>query len=83
MYSCTSQADLSRISIPQKKAIRTTCREQADAYTASLFKEAGILPFDKVILQIKLNFTHSIEYNYAPSPPPQRLIPKVKLKKNI
>jgi hypothetical protein len=67
IYSCTSQANLNRISLLQKKAIRIIYKEKSNAHTAPLFKKAGILPLEKLIIQAKLNFMHSIEYNYAPS----------------
>jgi hypothetical protein len=70
IFSSTSQANINRIATLQKKAIRIIFKEKANAHTSPLFKEAGILPFEKLILQARLNFMHSIEYKYAPPPPP-------------
>ncbi len=36
------------------------------AHTNLLFLKNGILPFDKLFIQNKLHFMHSIVYNYAP-----------------
>jgi hypothetical protein len=66
IFSCTSQSNINRILTLQKKAIRVISKENHNAHTAPLFKHLGILPFDKLILQARLNFMHSIEYNYAP-----------------
>ncbi len=35
-------------------------KENYNAHTAPLFKHLGILSFDKLILQARLNFMHSI-----------------------
>jgi hypothetical protein len=51
----------------QKKAIRIITHSNYNDHTAPLFRRLGILPFDKIIEQSKLNFMHSIEFNYAPS----------------
>jgi hypothetical protein len=67
IYSCTSQANLNRILLLQKKAIRIIAKEAINAHTSPLFKNLGILPFDKLVLQAKLNFMHSIEFSYAPT----------------
>jgi hypothetical protein len=37
-----------------------------NAHTNPLFLQNKILPFDKLILQSKLLFMHSVDYNYAP-----------------
>jgi hypothetical protein len=67
IFSCTSQSNLNKILLVQKKAIRVITKENYNAHTAPLFKKLGILPFDKLLIQAKLNFMHAIEYNYAPS----------------
>ena len=51
----------------QKKAIRVITNSKYNDHTAPLFKKLNILPYDKIILQSKLHFMHSIEYEYAPS----------------
>jgi hypothetical protein len=50
-------------------------KEKANTHTYPLLIIAGILPFKKIILQAKLNFMHSVEYNCAP-PPPIEPLPK-------
>ncbi len=42
-------------------------KQKSNAHTVPLCKKAGILPLEKLIIQAKLNFMHSIEYNYASS----------------
>ena len=50
----------------KKKAIRTVTKSKANSHTAPLFKDLKIQSFDKLSLQSKLHFMHSIRYNYAP-----------------
>ena len=66
ILSCTSKSNLTRIGKLQKKAIRIITKSRINEHTAPLFKNNNILPFDKMCLQGKLNFMHSIHYNYAP-----------------
>ena len=49
-----------------KKAIRIITKSKNNEHTAPLFVSTKILPFDKLILQRKLLFMHSIHNNYAP-----------------
>jgi len=51
----------------QKRAIRTINKAGFLAHTADLFKNSKILPLDKLIIQGKLHFMHSVEYNYCPN----------------
>jgi hypothetical protein len=41
-------------------------KSKYNTHTGPLFIENRILPFDKLLLQNKLLFFHSIEFNYAP-----------------
>jgi hypothetical protein len=66
IYSCTSLANLNRISILQKKSIRIITGSGRYAHTEELFLNNRILTFEKIILLNKLLFMHSIAYNYAP-----------------
>ncbi len=50
----------------QKKAIRIITHSNYREHTAPLFKNLGILPFDKILEQAELTFMHSVEFNYAP-----------------
>ena len=65
IISCTSQKNLKRISILQKKAIRVISSAQYNANTNPIFHNLKILPFEKLILKSKLLFMHSIKFNYA------------------
>jgi sarcosine oxidase/L-pipecolate oxidase len=66
IYSCTSQTNLNRIFLQQKKAIRIITNSSYTAHTDPLFTKLHILPLDKIITQAHLTFMHSIYYNYAP-----------------
>jgi hypothetical protein len=66
ILSCTSQANLNRILILQKKAIRVVANLDYNAHTASTFSELKLLQFDKLIIYHQLTFMHAIKFNYAP-----------------
>ena len=66
IISCTSQTNINKILVLQKKAIRIITNSHYTAHTNTLFLESGILPFDKLIAQNKLHFMHSIAQDYAP-----------------
>jgi hypothetical protein len=66
ILSCTSASNLTAIGKLQKKAIRIMTKSNYNAHTGPLFLANRILPFDKHILQNKLLFFHSVEFNYAP-----------------
>ncbi len=66
ILSCTSQTNITRILIMQKKAIRTVTNAPYNAHTNPLFLELNVLPFDKLITLNRLLFMHAIAYNYAP-----------------
>jgi hypothetical protein len=65
ILSCTSASNLNAISKLQKKAIRVMTKSSYNAHTDPLFIANKILPLDKLLLQNKLLFFHSIEYKYA------------------
>jgi len=67
IYSCTSQTNLTKIFLLQKKAIRIITQSSYTAHTNPLFSRLHILPLEKVITQAKLTFMHSIYYETAPS----------------
>jgi hypothetical protein len=67
IYSCTSQSNINRIFLQQKKAIRIITNSSYNAHTAPLFERLHILPLEKVITQAKLTFMHTIYYEYAPA----------------
>jgi len=64
--SCTSQSNIKKILTLQKKAIRLVKSARYNDHTAPLFQSLKILPFDKIVLEHKLKFMHSIYNNYAP-----------------
>ena len=67
IYSCTSKSNLEKLTKIQKKALRIVTNSSYREHTAPLFTKHQILPLEKIILQAKLHFMHSIHYNYAPS----------------
>ncbi len=62
IYTCTSQTNISKIFMQQKKAIRIITKSSYNAHSAPLFDRLGILPLDKVITHAKLTFMHSVYY---------------------
>ncbi len=64
--NCLSQANVTNIYKLQKKAIRVMTKSEYNAHTLPLLYQCKILQFEKFILQSKLLFMHSIEYDYAP-----------------
>ena len=67
IYSCTSQGNINRLLIQQKKAIRTITKSSYNTHTEPLFQQLNILPLEKIILQAKLTFMHSVYYGHAPN----------------
>jgi hypothetical protein len=65
--SCTTQSNINRISKLQKKAIRIISNVNSTTHTENLFKNLGILPFEKLITQSRLHLMHSIVNNYCPN----------------
>jgi hypothetical protein len=66
IFSCTSQSNLNRIMVLQKKAIRIVTNSNYNAHTANIFSSLNLLPFDKLVKFRQLIFMHSIKYKYAP-----------------
>jgi hypothetical protein len=66
ILSCTNKTNFNRVIKVQKKAIRIITNSNYNEHTGPLFKNLGILRFDKLIEQAKLTFMQSITYNYAP-----------------
>ncbi len=65
ILSCTSQTNLNRITILQKKAIRIISHAHYNDHTTPLFLANKVLPFDKLIDLHRLLFMHSVAYDYA------------------
>jgi hypothetical protein len=66
VYSCTSIKNLNRIKLLQKKAIRIITKSKHNAHTNTLFKKMKILPLESLLKFKKLQFMHSVHYNYCP-----------------
>ncbi len=65
IFSLISQTNTNRISILQKKAIRTITNSTYNAHTPPLFLALKILPFEKIILLNQSLFMHTIQYQYC------------------
>ena len=66
IFSIAAPSVLKRITLLQKRAIRTITKSPFLAHTHQLFSSLKILPFHKIISFQKLMFMHSIEYQYCP-----------------
>jgi hypothetical protein len=66
IFSSTSQTNITSIFKQQKKAIRILAKADYLEHTAPLFESLCILPLEKIILQAKATFMHSIFYNLHP-----------------
>ena len=58
--------NINRVKILQKKAIRVVTGSKSREHTNPLFKNLGILPYDKIVKQAKLKLMHAVYYKYAP-----------------
>ncbi len=67
IYSCTSQTNINKIFLQQKKAIRIITNSSYTAHTAPLFTSLNILPLEKIITHAKLSFMHTVYYETAPT----------------
>ena len=66
IINCSTTTNLQKIFKLKKKAIRIITKSKINSHTEPLFEEPKILSFGKISIQSKLNFMHSIHYNYAP-----------------
>jgi hypothetical protein len=64
ILSITSQSNITKIILLQKKAIRIISNASYNAHTDPLFYANQILPLDKIIIYCKVMFMHSVVYNY-------------------
>jgi hypothetical protein len=64
IYTCTSQSNINKIFLQQKKAIRITTNSGYTVHTAPLF---NILPLARIITNARLTLMHSVYYGHAPS----------------
>jgi hypothetical protein len=65
IVSITSQSNINKIHIVQKKAIRVITNSPYNAHTNPLFKQLRILPFPSLIKFRKLQFMHAVYNNYC------------------
>lgn len=66
IWSSASQANLNKIKIIQKKAIRILTNSTYNAHTEPLFKKTKILPFEKLILFFNLQIMHRYIQGFLP-----------------
>jgi hypothetical protein len=64
--SCGSNANIQKIIRVQKKAICIISNKHYLEHTAPLFESLNIVPCPKLVIYSKLNFMHSVIYNYCP-----------------
>ncbi len=64
--SCAINSNILKIQKFQKKTICIISNKQYLDHTVRLFKSLNMLPFHQLITYSKLNFRHSIIYNYCP-----------------
>ena len=64
--SGTSAQTQKKMKTLQKKAIRTITKSKSHEHTEPLFKQLGILPYEKIVQMSKLHFMHAVRYKYAP-----------------
>jgi hypothetical protein len=66
IYSCTTQNNLNKLFIAQKKAIHTVCNAKYRDHTTPLFIKTKILPLEQLIIQTRGKLTHSVFHKYSP-----------------
>ena len=66
LLSGSTMNNINRVKILQKKAIRVVTGSKSREHTNPLFKNLGILPYDKIVKQAKLKLMHAVYYKYAP-----------------
>ena len=64
-YSFTSAKNRSLIFKKQKQCIRLITKSNYNAHTEPLFYKTQILPFEDLVFHQKLQFMHSLFYNYS------------------
>ena len=65
-WSLSSETNLNSVNINMKKALRIMCFKKRDEHSLPLFKELGILPFDKAIQLRQGKFMWKLVNNYLP-----------------
>jgi hypothetical protein len=64
--SCASNTNIQKITRIQKKAVRIISNKQYREHTAPIFRSLKILTYQQLSVYSKLNFMHSVIYNYCP-----------------
>ena len=64
ILNCSSNANIKKVTILQKKAIHMIENANYNDYTFPIFKKLKILPFDKILLHHKLIFMHGIIHKH-------------------
>ncbi len=65
--SCGSYKNINKISLVQRKVIRTISGNTYHAHTNPIFKNYEILPYTSLIQYAKLQFMHSMVNKYCPA----------------
>jgi hypothetical protein len=66
VYACTSNKNINKLKVMQKKVVRAICNTAYNAHTEPLFEHLNILPMDKMILLNQSLLMHSIMHKYSP-----------------
>ena len=64
ILNCTNNANVRKVTVLQKKAIRIIENANYNDHTAPLFIQSGILPFEKILLNQKILFMHGIIHKH-------------------
>jgi len=67
IWSCTSQANINKIKILQKSAIRILDNSNYNSHTEPLFKKHKILPLENLITFFNLQFIHFFKTKKLPN----------------
>jgi hypothetical protein len=66
ILSIVCKTQIKKLFMLQKKAIRIITGSSFNDHTAPLFHDCNILTLDQIIEYAKLNFMHSVKYEYCP-----------------
>jgi hypothetical protein len=66
LYGCTSQKNIKKLELIQKKSVRTISKATRLAHTAPLFQKHNIMPLKFLISYTQNLLTHSIIHKYCP-----------------
>ena len=66
IYSCTTQKNLNKIFLMQKKAVRAITKSKYNSPTNPIFVSLGILPLELLIIETRGILMHSIYHKHSP-----------------